>query len=50
MKGYYNYHVDTAVFYGAERYNAEVEVKEVLNFEIAMAKVTPKIAIKFCFC
>lgn len=40
MKGYYNYHVDTACFYGADRYTAEIEVKEVLNFEIAVAKVS----------
>lgn len=40
VKGYYNYHVDTACFYGADRYTAEIEVKEVLNFEIAVAKVS----------
>lgn len=39
IQAYYNYHVDTAVLFGAERYNAEIEVKKVLMFEMNLAKV-----------
>lgn len=39
VKAYYNYHVDSAVFYGADRFYAEIEAKKVLNFEMELAKV-----------
>lgn len=39
VQAYYNYHVDTAILYGADRFNAEEEVKTVLMFEIDLAKV-----------
>lgn len=39
VHAYYNYHVDTAILYGADRYNAEIEVKAVLMFEMDLAKV-----------
>lgn len=39
VQAYYNYHVDTAVIYGADRFYAEMEVKRVLNFEMDLAKV-----------
>lgn len=39
VQAYYNYHVDTAVMYGADRFYAELEAKTVLNFEMEMAKV-----------
>lgn len=39
VKAYYNYHVETAVYYGAERFYAETEVKTALNFEMEIAKV-----------
>jgi hypothetical protein len=39
VKAYYNYHLDTAVLYGANRSYAEQEVKKVLMFEMDIAKV-----------
>jgi hypothetical protein len=39
VQAYYDYHVDTAVIYGADRFTAELEAKNVLNFEIEVAKV-----------
>jgi neprilysin len=39
VKAYYNYQVDMAVLYGAEKGEAEKEIKEVLAFEIALANV-----------
>lgn len=39
MKAYYEFHVDTAVAFGANRSSAEIEAKDVLDFEINLAKV-----------
>lgn len=39
VKAYYDYMVDTAVIYGADRAVAETELLEALNFEIALANV-----------
>jgi neprilysin len=39
VQAYYSYQVDTAVIYGADRFSAELEMKEVLNFEIQLANV-----------
>lgn len=39
VAAYYSYAVDTAVIYGADRFNAELEMKDVVNFEIALANV-----------
>lgn len=39
VQAYYNYQVDLAVIYGAERFNAELEMKDVINFEMALANV-----------
>lgn len=39
IQDYYNYHVDTAVYFGADRFYAEMEVKSVVNFEMELAKV-----------
>lgn len=43
VQAYHEYQIDTAVIYGAERSFAESEMKDVLNFEIEVAKIsTPK--------
>lgn len=39
VKAYYNYMVDIAVIYGADRSRAESELMDSLNFEIALANV-----------
>lgn len=39
VKAYYQYMVDIAVIYGAERQRAERELLESLEFEIALANV-----------
>lgn len=39
VKAYYEYMVDMAVIYGASRSNAERELMESLEFEIALANV-----------
>lgn len=39
VKAYYEYMVDMAVIYGSERSRAERELKESLDFEIALANV-----------
>lgn len=39
VKAYYEYMVDTAVIYGADKKVAEVELLEALEFEIALANV-----------
>lgn len=39
VRAYYNYMVDIAVIYGAERERAETELMESLEFEIALANV-----------
>lgn len=40
VKAYYQYMVDLAVIYGADRSRAEKELKESLEFEIELAKVS----------
>lgn len=40
VKAYYEYMVDMAVIYGAERSRAESELMDSLNFEIALANVS----------
>lgn len=40
VKAYYEYMVDLAVIYGAERPRAEKELNDSLNFEIALANVS----------
>lgn len=42
VKAYYEYMVDVAVIYGAERSRAERELLDSLNFEIALANVRVK--------
>ena len=44
VSAYYSYAVDTAVIYGAERFNAELEMKDVVNFEIALANVSDNLS------
>lgn len=39
VKAYYDYMVDIAVIYGAERQRAERELLDSLNFEMALANV-----------
>lgn len=39
VKSYYEYMVDMAVIFGAERTRAERELMDSLNFEIALANV-----------
>lgn len=40
VKAYYEYMVDMAVIYGADRTRAERELMDSLNFEIALANVS----------
>ena len=40
VQAYYNYQVDSAVILGAERFNAELEMKDILAFEIQLAEVS----------
>lgn len=40
MKSYYDYMVDTAVTLGADRQRAEIEMKDALEFEAALANVS----------
>lgn len=42
VKAYYEYMVDIAVIYGAKKENAERELLESLEFEIALANVSSK--------
>lgn len=39
VKAYYDYMVDTAVTHGADRQRAEIEMKDALEFEAALANV-----------
>lgn len=39
MKAYYEYMVDVAVIYGANRSQAEQELRESLEFEMDLANV-----------
>lgn len=43
VKAYYDYMVDIAVIYGAERGRATRDLLESLNFEIALANVRPSV-------
>lgn len=43
VKAYYEYMVDMAVIYGADRSRAERELMESLEFEMALANVMKKI-------
>jgi neprilysin len=40
VSAYYSYMVDLAVLFGADRSKAETELKESLNFEMALANVS----------
>lgn len=40
VSAYYSYQVDVAVLFGADRFEAELQMKEVLNFEMALANVS----------
>jgi hypothetical protein len=39
VQAYYHYQVNSAVIYGADRFTAELEMKDVLNFEMQLANV-----------
>lgn len=39
---YYEYMVDMAVYFGAEKDRAETEIYEVLQFEVELANVTAR--------
>lgn len=39
VEAYHSYQVDMAVLYGADRKRAEKEMREVLDFEFALANV-----------
>lgn len=39
VKSYYDFMVDMAVIFGANRTNAEIEFLDVLQFEMELAKV-----------
>lgn len=43
VSAYYDYMVDLAVIYGADRPRATKELLDSLNFEIALANVGPSI-------
>lgn len=40
MKAYYSYSVDMAVLFGADRDRAEKELKQCVEFEMALANVS----------
>lgn len=40
VAAYHSYQVDMAVLYGADRNRAEIEMRNVLNFEFALANVS----------
>lgn len=40
VKAYHSFQVDMAVLYGADRKEAESDMKDVLDFEIAFANVS----------
>jgi membrane metallo-endopeptidase-like protein 1 len=40
VQAYHKYQVDMAVLYGADRTRAEKEMREVLDFEFALANVS----------
>lgn len=39
VQAYHSYQVDTAVIYGANRSQAELEMRDALDFEISLAQV-----------
>lgn len=45
VAAYHSYQVDMAVLYGADRKRAEKEMKEVLEFEFALANVRSLIGV-----
>jgi hypothetical protein len=47
VQAYHAYQVDMAVLYGANRSRAEKEMKDVLDFEFALANVSRFIDIFF---
>lgn len=47
VKSYYDYMVDTAVTHGADRQRAEIEMKDALEFEAALANVSQFIILFF---
>lgn len=51
VKAYHKYQVDMAVLYGADRKRAEKEMRDVLEFEFALANVSEIITLRsteFC--
>ncbi len=40
VQAYYSYAVDMVTIFGADRFSAELEIKDVVNFEIELAKVS----------
>lgn len=40
VKAYYNFMVDNAVIFGADRARAEIEMKDALEFEMKLANVS----------
>jgi neprilysin len=42
VSAYHKFQVDMAVLYGAEQKRAEIEMREALDFEIALANVSLK--------
>ena len=49
VQAYYSYMVDMAVIFGADRFNAELEMKDVLNFEMRLANVRLSPSIRCSF-
>lgn len=47
VRGYYDYMVEAAVLLGANRERAVREMRDVLNFEIAVANVN-RFVYKYC--
>lgn len=39
VQAYHSYQIDTAIIYGADEAAARIEMKEVLDFETALARV-----------
>lgn len=42
VKAYYNYLVDVAIIFGADKSTAEKEIKDAVDFEINLTKVSFK--------
>lgn len=48
VQAYHNFQVDLAVLFGAEKNDAEVEMRDVLDFEMKLANVSySKLSLKF---